>query len=58
MTEKSFLDILLLEWSSQESIAPQEDLGLAHEPKEVRVTNLSSGAIISISQNRKEKTHR
>lgn len=33
MTEKPFLDILLLEWSSQEGVTPQEDLGLAHGPR-------------------------
>jgi hypothetical protein len=47
MTEKPFLDILLLEWSSQEGITPQEDLGLAHGPRFEVESYLSSSAIIS-----------
>ena len=47
MAEKPFLDILLLEWSSQEGIAPQEDLGLAHEPRFEVKAYLSSSTIIS-----------
>jgi len=47
MAEKPFLDILLLEWSSQEGIAPQEDLGLALEPRFEVESYLSSSTIIS-----------
>jgi len=47
MAEKPFLDILLLEWSSQEGIAPQEDLGLAHGPRLEVESYLSSSTIIS-----------
>jgi hypothetical protein len=47
MAEKPFLDILLLEWSSQEGVAPQEDLGLAHGPRFGVESYLSSSTIIS-----------
>jgi len=47
MTEKPFLDILLLERSSQEGIAPQEDLVLAHGPRFEVESYLSSSTIIS-----------
>ena len=47
MAEKPFLDILLLKWSSQEGIASQEDLGLAHGPRFGVESYLSSSTIIS-----------
>jgi hypothetical protein len=47
MTEKRFLDILLLKWSSQEGVTPQEDLILAHGPRFEVESYLSSSTIIS-----------
>ena len=56
MAEKPFLDILLLKWSSQEGITPQEDLELAHGLRFEVESYLSSSTIVSNGHNI-EKEH-